>query len=129
MENSSGILEPLAAGLKHFARRVATIGENRLELFAIEIQEESERVRQAFILSLCVAAFGLLAGLTLTAAITVSLWAYSPPLVLLTLTVLYSAAGFYLYRRLAGLLRNWQTLAASIDQLRKDSACLENLPG
>jgi len=129
MEHSSGIFDPLAAGTKSLVRRLATIGENRLELFALELQEESERVRQAFILSLGVAAFGLLAGLTLTAAITVLLWDHSPALVLLLLTALYGAAGICLYRRLAGLLRNWQTLAASIDQIRKDSACLENLPG
>jgi hypothetical protein len=45
----------------------------------------------------------------------------------LTLTVLYAAAGFYLYRRLIGVMNNWQTLSASLDQLRKDRACLENI--
>jgi uncharacterized membrane protein YqjE len=129
MENSGGILNPFAASAKSLARRLATIGENRLELFALEIQEESERVRHAFVLSLGVAAFGLLAGLTFTAAITVLLWAHSPAVVLLILTALYIAGGVCLYRRLNELLRNWQTLAASIDQIRKDSACLENIPG
>ena len=128
MENSNGILNPFAASAKSLVRRLATIGENRLELFALEIQQESERIRQAFVLSLGVAAFGLLAGLTFTAAITVLLWAYSPPAVLLTLTALYAAAGVCLYWRLGKLLRDWQTLAASIEQIRKDSACLENLP-
>jgi uncharacterized membrane protein YqjE len=72
-----------------------------------------------------VAAFGLLAGITLTAAIVIWLWACSPMAVLLTLTGLYAAAGILLYRRLTGLLRDWQTLAASLDQLRKDRTCLE----
>ena len=46
---------------------------------------------------------------------------------LLALTCLYGAAGIFLYRRLAGLLRDWQTLSASLDQLRKDRACLEKI--
>jgi uncharacterized membrane protein YqjE len=80
-------------------------------------------------LALGVAAFGLLAGMTLTAAIVVWLWAYTPMAVLLTLTGLYGAAGVYLYRRLTGLLHDWQTLSATLDQIRKDRACLEKFLG
>jgi uncharacterized membrane protein YqjE len=47
--------------------------------------------------------------------------------VLLILTALYVAAGIYLYRRLIGLLRNWQMLSATLDQLRKDRECLEKI--
>jgi len=32
-----------------------------------------------------------------------------------------------LYRRLTRLLRDWQNLPATLDQLRKDRACLENI--
>jgi uncharacterized membrane protein YqjE len=106
-------------------QRLLTIGENRLELLTVEVQEERERLLHAFLLALGVAAFGLLAGLALTAAVVVGLWAWSHVAVLLALTCLYGAAGICLYRRLAGLLRDWQTLSASLDQLRKDRACLE----
>ena len=127
MEESTVSFGQLAATSKHFARRLLTIGENRLELLTVEVQEERERLLHAFLLALGVAAFGLLAGLTLTAAIVVLLWAWSPVAVLLILTGLYGAAGICLYRRLTGLLRNWQTLSASLDQLRKDRACLEKI--
>ena len=63
----------LAANSKQFARRLLTIGENRLELLTVEVQEERERLLHAFLLALGVAAFGLLAGITLTAAIVVLL--------------------------------------------------------
>ena len=125
MEESTVHEQPLALTAKQLARRLLTIGENRLELLAVEVQEERERLLHAFSLALGVAVFGLLAGLTLSAAVVVCLWAYSPVAVLLTLTVLYAAAGFGLGRRLTGLLRDWQTLSASLDQLRKDRACLE----
>ncbi|MGD1087933.1 MAG: phage holin family protein [Verrucomicrobiota bacterium] len=127
MEESTVSFRRLATTSKHFARRLLTIGENRLELLTVEVQEERERLLHAILLASGVAAFGLLAGLTLTAAIVVLLWAYSPVAVLLTLTGLYGAAGVCLYRRLTGLLRDWQTLSASLDQLRKDRACLEKI--
>lgn len=125
MENSTATFGQLAANSKMFARRLATIGENRLELLAVEVQEEGERILRTFLLALSVAAFGLLAGLTLSAAIVVWLWAWSPVGVLLIMTGLYAAAGIFLYRRFTSLLRDWQTLSASLEQLRKDRLCLE----
>jgi uncharacterized membrane protein YqjE len=127
MEEPTAGFGQLAATSKQFTRRLLTIGENRLELLTVEVQEERERLLHAFLLALGVAAFGLLAGLALTAAIVVLLWAWSHVAALLALTCLYGAAGIYLYRRLTGLLRDWQTLSASLDQLQKDRACLEKI--
>jgi uncharacterized membrane protein YqjE len=127
MEESAVRLSQLATSSKTFARRLLTIGENRLELLTVEVQEECERLLHAFLLALGVAVFGLLASLTLTAALVVLLWPWSPVAVLLILTGLYGAAGIYLYRRLTGLLRDWRTLSASLEQLRKDRACLEKI--
>jgi uncharacterized membrane protein YqjE len=127
MEDSTVNLRQLATTSKTFARRLLTIGENRLELLTVEVQEERERLLHAFLLALAVAAFGLLAGLTLTTAIAFLLWSWSPRAVLLILTGLYATAGICLYRRLTGVMRNWQTLSASLDQLRKDRAFLEGI--
>ena len=127
MEESTASFSKLAATSRHFARRLLTIGENRLELLTVEVQEERERLLHAVLLALGVAAFGLLASFTLTAAIVVWLWAWSPVAVLLILTGLYAAAGVCLYRRLTSLLHDWQTLSATLDQLRKDRACLEKI--
>ena len=75
------------------------------------------------------AAFGLLAGVTLTGAIVVLLWEVSRVAALLVQAGLYGATAVCLYRRLTLLLRDWQNLPATLDQLRKDRACLEkNLP-
>jgi uncharacterized membrane protein YqjE len=78
-------------------------------------------------MALGVAAFGLLAALTLTGAVLVLFWDHSRLGVLSALTALYGAAGIYLWRKLTGLLHDWQTLPASLDQLRKDRACLEKI--
>lgn len=125
MEQANIDFAETAAASKRFVRRLFSIGENRLELFAVEVQEERERLVRTIVLALGVAVFGFLAGLTLTATIVVLFWKLSPVAVLLTLTVLYSGAAIFLCRRCANLLRNWKTLSATIDQLRKDRECLD----
>ena len=112
---------------KHFARRLLTIGENRLELLMVEVQEERERLLHAILLALGVAVFGFLAGAALTVAIVVLLWHLSPAAVLLVLTGLYAAIAAYLYRRFVVFQRDWKTLPATLDQFRKDRACLETV--
>ena len=110
---------------KRFARRLLTTGENRLELLMVEMQEERERLLRTILLALGVAAFGLLAGAAATGAIVVLLWDVSRVLALVVLACLYGATAACLYRRLALSLRDWQSLPATLDQLRKDRACLE----
>jgi uncharacterized membrane protein YqjE len=125
MESSASSVGQLVETLKRLARRLLIIGENRFELLIVEVQEERERLLHAILLALGVAAFGLLAAIALTATIAVLLWQYSPFAVLLTLTSLYGATAVCFYRRLTRLLRDWQNLPATLDQLRKDRACLE----
>ena len=110
---------------KQLAQRLFVIGENRLELLVVELQEERERLLRATILMLGVVAFGFIAVLALNVAIVVLLWKLSPVAVLLTLTSLYAAISFFLYQRFTALLRNWKSFSATLDQLRKDCECLE----
>jgi len=126
MAESTATFRQLGATSKHFARQLLSIGENRLELLAVEVQEGRERLLQSFLLAFGAGAFGLLAGIAFTGAVVV-LFRDSPVAVLLTLTGLYGAAAAVLYRRLAGRLRDLQTLSASLDQLRKDRECLEKI--
>jgi len=125
MEAAPVHLSELAATAKQLARRLLTIGENRLELLTVELQEERARLQQAVLLTFGVAVFGLLMGLTLTALIVVLAWAYSPVVVLVILTGLYGGTAYALYRQLTAHVRQVKTLAATLDQLRKDRACLE----
>jgi len=127
MEESPVNFKQLAAVSKHFARRLLTIGENRLELLTVEVQEERVRLLHAILLALGVACFGLLAGVTLTGVVVVLCWNISPVAVFLVLTGIYGVVAVVLYRRLAALLRDWQNLPATLDQLRKDRACLEKI--
>jgi uncharacterized membrane protein YqjE len=127
MDASTVSIGQLGRTMKHFVRRLLIIAGNRIELLTVEIQEERERFLGSILMALGVAALGLLAGLTLTAGIVILLWAYSPVCVLLTLAALYTLAAICLYRRLSSFLREWQTLPATLDQLKKDRACLEKI--
>lgn len=125
METAPDNLRQLGTSSRELARRLLRIGENRLELLTLEMQEEGKRLLQAILLALAAVTFGLLAGIALTAAIVVLFWASSPVAVLLILAGLYAVAGVCFYRQLTRLLGNWQTLSATLDQLRKDCAGLE----
>lgn len=124
MEMPSNTIPHLKDASKRLAQRTLVVLENRIELLMVEVQEERERVLHAIWLALGAAVFALLAGMTLTAAIAVAFWRESPLAALSILTALYAAVAAMLYARLARLQRDWQTLPATLEQLRKDRECL-----
>ena len=125
MQASSDNGLQLGDATKRIAQRMFVIVENRLQLLMVEAQEERERVLLAILLALCAAAFGLLAGVTLTVVIAVALWEHSPIIALLVLVALYTIAAVAFYGRLFRLQRDWQTLPGTLEQLKKDRECLE----
>ena len=78
MEEAAIHFSQLATPSKDFARRLMIIGENRLELLMVEVQEERERLLRAILLALGIALFAFLSGVALTIAIVVLLWSISP---------------------------------------------------
>ena len=114
---------PLADAPKQLIRRLMMVGENRLELLAVEFQEERERLLRAIFLALAVAVLVLLCGITLTAGIVVWLRAYPVGAILGLLTLVYGVTAWYLARQLHGLQGGWQTFPETINQLKKDCQC------
>ena len=127
MEPDTPPVRKAAGDPGELARRLLAIGTNRLELLRVELQEERALMLRAVFLGFCAAAFGLLAAIAFTALAVILFYDKAPAAVLLGLTLVYGAAAFLLYRRLIGLLRSWQGLSATFDQLRKDRACLKTL--
>jgi uncharacterized membrane protein YqjE len=119
----------LAQAPGNVAHRLFVIFENRLQLLLLEVEEERERILRAVWLSLAAAVFGLLAAIVLTILIIVVFWSYSPVTALATLAVIYTAAMTVCIANLAGLLRRWETLPATLDQLSKDRECMEKHRG
>ena len=100
------------------------VGENRLELLMVEVEEARERLLHAFMLALGLAVFGLLAGIAFTIGIVVVFWTRSPLTALAILATVYGGFALYFKLRLDGLRGDWQTFSATLDQLRKDRECL-----
>jgi uncharacterized membrane protein YqjE len=111
--------------LKRLAHRVLIVCENRFQLLLVEVQEERERFLRAIWLGVAAVAFGLLAGIALTLVVAVAFWNHSPVVALLALAAVYVIIALLFYARLVRMQRDWQTLSATIEQLRKDRECLE----
>lgn len=119
---------PLADGwspLGRLVRRLLSLGENRLELLAVEVQEGRERLFMDLLLALAVAGFAFLALMAASAAFVVHFCASSPTAGLLGLVGFHGLSGGALFFRLHRRIRQWQALPDSLDQLRKDRQCLD----
>ena len=117
----------LTSNSKDVARRLLTIGANRLELLRIEVQEERGLLLHSLILAFGAAAFGLLAGIALSGLLLFLFYDSAPITVLLALTLFYGAAASVFYRRLRTIMAPRQEFAATFQQLQKDHACLERM--
>ncbi len=125
MESSTVSLGPLAGTSKEVARQLLSIGENRLELLAVELLEERNHLLRSLFLMAGIAVSALLALLTLSAGLVFLFWPHSPATVLFVLAAFYIFAGMWMAQRLHDRLTGWRSLAASLDQLRKDHTVLK----
>jgi len=117
--------EPVSAPLRRLGAALLTTGRIRLELLAIEVQEEKERIASLLlwaVLAALLAGFAVLTGLMLA---VVALWDSHPLLALAAATALLAvAAGFAVFkvRALVGLPASlFQT---SLAELRQDAEAL-----
>ena len=110
---------------KQLIRRVIALGENRLELLLVELQEERERTLQALLLALASGALFLLGGIVFSTAVVLACWNIGPVMILSGLCIIYMTLGLVALRRLSQSLKEWDSLAGTRDQLRKDREELE----
>lgn len=125
MADTSATLAQMLGLLKRMGKDLLGFGHIRAELFAVEVQEERERLITAFLLSLTMGAFALLAGFSFTIAVAVLLWQHSPGIVLLLMAAAYALLAYLYYRRLLRLRHEWSVLSETIHQLQKDRECIE----
>jgi len=99
--------------------------ESRAELFLLELKEERVRLVAALLLALTVGICALMSLLLVTFTVVVVFWdSYRIP-VLMALTVAYLAGAVGAFVSLRRRLRRWRAFAASLEQIKKDRACLE----
>jgi len=117
----------LTAAPKRLIQLALAAGENRVELLLVELEEERDKLITAVLLVLASAAFGVLAGITLTLTVAVVLWNRSPVLAVLALFALYGFLSVFLFLRFLKMRKEWKILATTREQLKKDSECLAEL--
>lgn len=113
----------LAGTVKRVLWRLMAVGQNRAELLMVELQEERARAQVIIFLGAGVAAFGLLATLTLTALI-VCAFANHLLLVLGLLTAFYGIGAVCFYVKLLRMLSRWETFTGTREQFERDHECL-----
>lgn len=99
--------------------------ENRIELFLVELREERSRVFDVLLLVCAAAVLGFMALLTVTVTLVVIFWDSARVPVLVGLSAGYSLATIGIIWRLKVRLHNWSSFSATLNELKKDRACLE----
>src|SRR5580698_6361957 len=111
MEPTMDTAPHLVDASKRLARQALVVGENRIQLFLLEIQEERDQIFHAFWLSMGIMVFVLLMGVALTLLIAVACWQWSPVIALSILVVVYGGIAGVLYAQMARLRREWQSFS------------------
>ncbi len=122
--------EPVSAPLRRLGVSLLTLTRIRLELLAIEAQEEKERIASLLVwavVAALLAGFGLLMGVLW---VTVALWDSHRLLAVGVATLLLVGAAVVAVLKVRGLLSQPSTLfSASISELREDANALKRPPG
>lgn len=122
--------EPVSAPLRRLGASLLTLGRIRLELFAIEAQEEKERIAGLLlwaVLAALLAGFGLLMLLVL---VTVALWDSHRLLALGGGTLVLVVAAVFAVLKVKALIDQPASLfQSSIGELRADADALRRRPG
>jgi|ERR1035441_4543203 uncharacterized membrane protein YqjE len=113
------------ASLGRLLKTLLAIAENRLELLLVELREERWRFFDALLLAGMVL---ILATMTLMAATIafVGLCVKADRLdLVIALVLLYLAGTIFSFWRLRNRLKKWAPFSATLAELKKDKACLD----
>jgi uncharacterized membrane protein YqjE len=125
METSTEPSPGLFSSLKGLLNTALAGVENRIELFLVELREERVRVFDVLLLGCAAAVLGFMALLTVTVTLVVIFWDSARVPVLVALSAGYSVGAIAVIWRLKVRLRKWSSFSATLDELKKDRACLE----
>jgi uncharacterized membrane protein YqjE len=113
------------ASLRRLLRTGLAIAHNRLELFLLEWKEERWRFFDVLLLAGVVLIMALMTMMAATFTIVyVCVMAGRLDLVV-ALILLYLAATIFSFLRLRNRLKKWEPFSATLAELKKDKACLD----
>src|SRR4249919_1741834 len=112
------------ASLNRILDTLLATAQNRVELFSVELQEEKCRVVEAMLCAAAVAAFGMMTLTLVTFTVVILFWENGRLAALAGLSVLYLVGTVLAWRTLQSRLKTRSAFATSIEELKKDRACL-----
>lgn len=113
----------LATG-RRILRLIGSLAHSRLDLILVELKEERIRVVDALLFAVLGVVCAVMALVLFTFTLVVIFWDHGV-LVLVVLTLVYGGAASAAFLTLRDRLRRWETLSATLEQFKKDLACLE----
>ena len=113
------------ASLGRLLRTVLAIAQNRLELLLVEAQEERWRFFDALLLAGVVLILALMTLMAATITIVVVCVKADRLDLVVVLVLLYLAGTIFSFWRLRTRLKSWKPFSATLAELKKDKACLD----
>ena len=120
-ENTPGVF----ASLGRLLTTVLAIAQNRLELLLVECQEERWRFFDALLLAGVVLILALMTLMAATITIVVVCVKADRLDLVVALVLVYLAATIFSLWRLHTRLKKWEPFSATLAELTKDKACLD----
>ncbi|HEU6448142.1 MAG TPA: phage holin family protein [Verrucomicrobiae bacterium] len=125
MDHESEPEDGLVATAARVLKTVRAAVVNRIELFLVELQEERLRLLDALLLLLVGVVFALMALILVTFIIVILFWETHRLLVLILLAAAYAAAAVTAIAMVYSRLRRWRAFSETLEQIKKDRACLD----
>jgi uncharacterized membrane protein YqjE len=125
MEEPEQSTPGIFASLGRLLRTVIVIAQNRLELLLVEAQEERWRFFDALLLAGVVLILALMTLMAATITIVVLCVKADRLDLVVALVLLYLAGTIFSLLRLRTRLKKWAPFSATLTELKKDKACLD----
>lgn len=125
MEEPEQSTPGIFASLGRLLRTVIVIAQNRLELLLVEAQEERWRFFDALLLAGVVLILALMTLMAATITIVVLCVKADRLDLVVALVLLYLAGTIFSLLRLRTRLKKWAPFSATLAELKKDKACLD----
>ena len=110
----------LWASVKRIGDTLVSLVQNRVELFAVELQEEKCRLVEAILCAAAVAAFGMMTLTLVTITVVVLFWENGRLAALMGLSGFYLLVTAWAWRELQKRLKSRTTFAGTLGELKKD---------
>ena len=125
MEETGESTPGVFASLRRLLKTVLAIAQSRLELLLVEAQEERWRFFDALLLAGVVLILTLMTLMAATVTIVVLCVRADRLDLVVALVLVYLAGTILSFWRLRTRLKNWAPFSATLAELKKDKACLD----